>query len=131
MVNRAGGDPMKRSDIGYVADRRQYLSDGRLNLTSGGWMVMWWDEGRKIHVEGATYRTKAEATEALREAARAQAARSEAAAALGRLGGLAGVRKGRDYTALGEKGGKARQGYKAPPPEERPKPLGRPRKARE
>ena len=49
----------------YVADRRQYLSDGRRNYTSGGWMVMRWDAHRSIYVEGAVYRTKRDAQAAL------------------------------------------------------------------
>lgn len=50
----------------YIADRRQYLSDGRRNPTSGGWMVLRWDERRGIYVEGPCYRTKREALAVLR-----------------------------------------------------------------
>lgn len=51
----------------YVADRRQYLSDGRLNRTSGGWLVVRWDESRRIYVETSYYYpTKRAAQDALR-----------------------------------------------------------------
>ena len=40
----------------YVADRREI----------GGWMVMRWSPQHNIYVEGAVYRTKREAVEALR-----------------------------------------------------------------
>lgn len=49
----------------YIADRREYLSNGRRNPTSGGWMVLTWDERRSIYVEGPLYRTRAEARGAI------------------------------------------------------------------
>lgn len=57
---------LRRRD--YVADRRQYLSDGRRNRTSGGWGVVRWDEERQIYIEPlGYYATKREALEALRQ----------------------------------------------------------------
>jgi len=53
----------------YVADRRQYLDNGKRNRTSGGWMVMTWDAKRLVWVEGACYRTKREAEAVILEGA--------------------------------------------------------------
>jgi hypothetical protein len=51
----------------YVADRRQYLSDGRRSRTSGGWAIVRWDGARRIWIEPAAYyQTKREALEVLR-----------------------------------------------------------------
>lgn len=51
----------------YVADRRQYDSQGRRVTHSGGWAVVRWDEARQIWIEPAAYyATKREALEALR-----------------------------------------------------------------
>ena len=50
-----------------VADRRQYLSNGKRNSASGGWLTMYWDEHRQIDVEGAYHWTKAAAEESLRQ----------------------------------------------------------------
>src|SRR5437773_6945004 len=41
----------------YVADRRQYLSNGKRNTTSGGWLTMYWDEHRRIYMEGCYHHT--------------------------------------------------------------------------
>jgi len=50
----------------YVADRRQYLSNGKRHPTSGGWLTMYWDDDRHVYVEGCYHHTKAEALESLR-----------------------------------------------------------------
>ena len=52
----------------FVADRRQYLSNGKRNPSSGGWLMMYWDERRQIYVEGCYHSTKIEALESLRSA---------------------------------------------------------------
>jgi len=51
----------------YVADHRQYLPDGRVRATSGGWQVMVWDEMRSLWEEGSLHRTKRQAQAALAE----------------------------------------------------------------
>ncbi len=56
---------MKRKH--YVADRRQYLSNGKRNPTAGGWLTMYWDEDRQIYVEGSYHWTKAAAEASLRQ----------------------------------------------------------------
>jgi len=51
----------------YVADRRQYDSQGRRVRHSGGWAIMRYDADRSIWIEPAYYYdTKAQAVNALR-----------------------------------------------------------------
>lgn len=57
----------------YIADRRQYLSDGRRDRTDGGWAVMLWDTDQQIWIEPLySYETREGARSALAEVVSAE-----------------------------------------------------------